>query len=129
MVSRLGIVQINVTDLARAKVFYVDTLGFKSGERFGPNEPFELENRDGPTILVYLVEKSVPSDYPHQTGALLVFYTDDIERTVRDWKAKGVTFINIAWSRDESGIADTPFGRFIAFRDPFGNVHELLEPR
>lgn len=129
MTLRLGIAQINVTDLAQAKSFYIDTLGFKAREIFGPNRPFALEIGGGPTVLVYEVKKSISYDYPNQTGVVLVFYTDDIESTIRDWKAKGVSFIKIGWSKDESGIAETPFGPFIAFRDPFGNVHELLQPR
>ncbi len=79
-------------------------------------------------MLVYGVERSVPVDYGKQTGVTLVLYTDDIEATVGGWRAAGVEFIPIEWSEDETGIAGCPFGRFIAFRDPFGNVHELLEP-
>ena len=129
MALRLGIAQINVTDLATARTFYEDSLGFKVRERFGPTGAFELDTTDGPTILIYPVEKAVPAGYPNQTGTVLVFFTDDIDRTVRDWQSKGVAFIKIAWSEDEGGIAETPYGRFIAFRDPSGNVHELLEPR
>lgn len=131
MTLGFGIAQmnINVTDLTRAKAFYADTLGFKARERFGPDAPFELVFASGPVVMVYRVERVVPFDYPKQTGTVLVFSTDDIQRTVRDWKAKGVSFIRIAWSKDESGIAETPLGPFIAFRDPFGNVHELLQPR
>jgi hypothetical protein len=58
----------------------------------------------------------------------LAFVTDDIAGTVAAWRAKGVDFIRIPWSSDPSGIADSPYGPFIAFRDPSGNVHELLQP-
>jgi catechol 2,3-dioxygenase-like lactoylglutathione lyase family enzyme len=129
MAFRTGIVQINVTDLGSARAFYGESLGIPLIEKFGPDAPFELDLGPGPTVLVYQVERSVPVDYGHQTGVTLVIYTDDIAETVGAWRAAGVEFIPIEWSEDETGIAGCPFGRFIAFKDPFGNVHELLEPR
>jgi|GEM_PF-780716 len=127
---RVGIVQINVTDLDEAWQFYVDTLGLRGNWVMGRGNPFELQmGSDTPTVLVYQVQSAVKRNYPNETGVTLVFYTDDIRSTVTEWKAKGVSFVPIPWARDESGIAGTPFGPFIAFEDPFGNVHELLEPR
>jgi catechol 2,3-dioxygenase-like lactoylglutathione lyase family enzyme len=125
---RLGIVQINVTDLREAWRFYVETLGLNGVERLGRGKPFHLDLQNGPAILVYPVQQKAERRYPDDTGVTLVFYTSDIRKTVETWKQKGVEFVAIAWSREASGIADTPFGPFIAFRDPFGNVHELLQP-
>ena len=126
---RLGIAQINVTDVVAARRFYRDTLGFAIREPFGDDAPFELDVGDGPTVLVYHVDKMVPADYPDGTGTTLVFYTEDLDATVARWRDAGVELIRIAWSEEESGVAPCPYGRFIAFRDPFGNVHEVLEPR
>jgi hypothetical protein len=126
----VGLVQINVTDLDEAWNFYVGMLRIPGKRTLGTGKPFELEVGSGsPKVLVYSVEKTVTRDYPNETGVTLVFYTDNIRRTVAEWKMRNVRFIPIAWSKEESGIADTPFGPFIAFRDPFGNVHELLEPK
>ena len=130
MQIEVGIVQINVTDLAEAWRFYVDTLGLRGKESLGHGKAFELDLGSGaPTVLVYPVPRIREYKYSVETGVTLVFYTNDIRAAVADWKAKGVSFISIAWSRDESGIANSPFGPFIAFRDPFGNVHELAQPR
>ena len=127
---RVGMAQINVTDLDEAWRFYVDQLGIGGRQTLGPGKPFELEpGTGGLTVLVYPARHLTKLDYPNGTGVTLIFFTDDIHATVAEWKAKGVSFIRIGWAKDESGIADTPFGPFIAFRDPFGNVHELLEPR
>lgn len=126
---KAGIIQINVTDLKVAWQFYVETLGLPGKQSLGPNRPFEIDiGSDGPTILIYPVPQQAQRNYPDATGITLVFHTDNIQATVADWKAKGVTFIPIKWAKDESGLGDTPFGPFIAFQDPFGNVHELLEP-
>jgi predicted enzyme related to lactoylglutathione lyase len=130
MSIRVGIVQINVTDLLRAWEFYVETLGIRGKWPLGPGKAFELELEVGsPMVLVYPVDRMAQSNYPHGTGVTLVFYTDNIEHTFTEWYSKGVNFISIAWSQDARGMAETPFGTFIAFSDPFGNVHELLEPR
>jgi hypothetical protein len=128
MALRVGITQINVTDLAVAWSFYVETLGIPGRWSLGPGKPFELDLGPGPQVLVYRVTRISPRTYPDDTGVTLVFYTDDILRTVTDWRAAGVEFIPIDWATDPSGIAPTPFGPFIAFRDPFANVHELLQP-
>lgn len=128
MALQVGIVQINVTDLGRAWSFYVDVLGMRGAWNIGPGRPFELDLGSGPTVLVYAVREMVQRRYPDDTGVTLVFFTDDIKTMVATWRARGVAFVPIAWADSPDGIAPTPFGRFIAFRDPFGNVHELLEP-
>lgn len=128
MAFHAGMLQINVTDLHEARRFYRDTLGLPVREPFGADGPFELDLGPGPTVFVYQVAKSIPVEYGEQTGLTLVIYTDDLDGNVADWRAKGVELIPIAWSEDESGIAACPYGRFIAFRDPFGNAHELLQP-
>ena len=123
-----GLIQINVTDLHDARTFYGETLGIPIRERFGPDGPFELDIGGGPPVLVYQVPKSVPVEYGEQTGVTLVLYTDDIESIVATWQERGVDLIRIPWSEEKSGIAPCPYGRFIAFRDPFGNALEVLEP-
>ncbi|MDB5032831.1 MAG: Glyoxalase/bleomycin resistance protein/dioxygenase [Chlorobi bacterium] len=126
MAVNIGIVQINVTDLDRAKRFYGDILGYEITG--GTSGVATIESNGGPALLLYPVKNAAPVDYPNQTGTTIVLYVDDIEKTVAEWRGRGVEFIPIAWSTDASGIADCPFGRFIAFRDPFGNVHEILQP-
>ena len=128
MTLRLGLVQINVTDLDAAWRFYVETLGIRGVRNFGTGKAFHLELSGGPGVLVYPVGQRRIHRYPEETGATLVFHTPNLPETVASWKRKGVEFIKIAWSTDATGIAESPFGPFIAFRDPFGNVHELLQP-
>ena len=40
---------------------------------------------------------------------------------------KGIEFIPVPWSEDDTGIGSCPFGSFIAFKDPDGNTHEILQ--
>jgi len=127
MAIHLGIVQINVTDPAVAWKFYVDTLGL-SGRWLAGRRAFELAIPAGPMVLVYPATRATPNGYPDGTGVVLVLYTDDLDSAVKQWRARDVEFIPIGWAEDESGIGRSPYGRFIAFRDPSGNVLELLEP-
>jgi predicted enzyme related to lactoylglutathione lyase len=124
---KIGLLQINVTCLQKAKEFFVGVLGITHRESLGPEAPFELVLEGEPKVLVYLVDQPVVSEYENQ-GTTIVFYTDDLDGTMMRWKEKGVEFLRIPWSEEESGAAGCPFGRFIAFKDPFGNVFELLQP-
>lgn len=128
MKCTVGIIQINVTDLDEARRFYFDILGFNDTKQWNVSSVASLEAENAPQILLYPVSEMVPVDYPNQTGTTIVFYVDDLDRTIEEWRTRGVEFIPIAWSTDESGIGNSPFGRFIAFRDPFGNIHEILQP-
>ena len=136
---RIGMTVIMIpnklVDRQKAKEFYVKTLGLNelienpfTGEKLDANSPLILCNGKDSIILLYGVDKLSKADYLNKPGTTLVFYVDDIDKTYKNWKAKGVEFIKILWSEEESGIANCPFGRFIAFRDPFGNVHEILQP-
>jgi catechol 2,3-dioxygenase-like lactoylglutathione lyase family enzyme len=124
---RLGICQMFVTDLEKAKSFYVDTLGFQLAQKqVSGVVTLSLEN--DPLVLLYPAKTVVHAEYPDKAGTFPVFFIENIESTVAAWNDKKVEFLKIAWSQEKSGIGDCPFGRFIAVRDPFGNVFEILEP-
>jgi catechol 2,3-dioxygenase-like lactoylglutathione lyase family enzyme len=127
---RVGLIQINVRDREASRRFYVDVLGLREKKTgFGPEGPVLLANPGGPDLLVYAAPKAAKSAYPDGTGVVLVFYVKDLDATIRRWRRRRVRFVRIGWSQEASGAADCPFGRFVAFRDPSGTVHEVLEPR
>jgi len=101
-----------------AKRFYCDILGFGLTEEF--SEVLVLEH-EGPQLVIHKAQKPAVIDYPNECQTLLVIEVRDINAAVRDFKAKGVAFVQ------DNPISATP-GRYIGFRDPFGNVHELLQP-
>jgi hypothetical protein len=135
----IGVAEIDVLDLDAAWQFYVETLGIPGRSvghegqvdpwGVGRGKPFELDLGAGHVVLVYHGSVLTPDVYPEGTGVTLGFFTDDLVGTIAAWRAMGVEFVPIAWSHDASGIGSSPFGPFIAFRDPFGNVHELLQPQ
>ena len=126
MSPRLGLLQINVTDRAMALDFFSKKLGLPCRKGDDATSPFEVD-LGNVTVLVYGVEKLTPSTYATQR-ITPVIQTDDLVRTIDKWTRAGVEFVPIEWASETSGIASCPYGRFIAFRDPFGNVFELLQP-
>src|SRR5688500_2746137 len=73
---RIGIIQINVTDLDEAWEFYVNKLGVSGVQRMGRGRPFELILSSAVLVLVYPATTVLRNGYPTSTGVILVFYTD-----------------------------------------------------
>ncbi len=121
------LIQINVSDVRRAEDFYVGLLGFAKDEDASFRNVTVLTSAHGFPVLLYPVRDVVERPYPESTGPMLVIEVEDIFRTKAEWEQKGVEFIPIPWSEDDSGIAGCPFGNFIAFKDPDGNVHEIIQ--
>jgi len=81
----------------------------------GPNSPNLL--------LARAVGDEQSSRIGNQAGGrvFLFLYTDDFWRDFRSFKAKGVVFIREP--REE------PYGTVAVFRDLYGNLWDLLQPR
>jgi len=114
-------------NLAKAKEFYVDTLGFKlNDESMGLN----LELPGGAGLFIY--EKD---DHQPATFTVLNFLVDDIEKKVDELRGKGIKFEEISFSdeakTDEKGIMRGKAanqGPDIAwFKDPAGNFIAIME--
>ncbi|MEE9410167.1 MAG: VOC family protein [Candidatus Heimdallarchaeota archaeon] len=117
---KVGMVQINVTDLDKAIEWYTKVLGFELSEKhYYPPVAVDLVN-DGIRLLLYKAEKETKLDYPNQSQSLIIFESDDISAKIKDMKEKGVELIY-------EEAKEFPAGLFTAFRDPFGNVHEIVE--
>ena len=109
---------IPVKDMAKAKKFYEDTLGLKEVGHFG-DEVVTL--RSGKSdILVYRSEFAGTNKATAMTWTL----GDDIEKTVRELKSKGVSFEHY----DMPGLkldGDVYVGdgmKVAWFKDPDGNT-------
>lgn len=114
---KVCMLQLNVTDIEEAKRFYCGILGFTLKEDHGEILVFEHE---GPALVVHKVTKSTRIDYPDMAQTLFVLEEPDIHGAIRRMSAQGVEFIQ------SEPIQATP-GLYIGFRDPFGNVLELLQ--
>jgi catechol 2,3-dioxygenase-like lactoylglutathione lyase family enzyme len=126
----LGLVSLVVRDYDEALAFYVDTLGFQLVE---DSKVAEQAKRwvvvrppgAGPCALL-LARASTPEQIAHignQTGGrvFLFLYTDDFERDHATYLRRGVEFVRPP--------QDMPYGRVAVFKDLYGNLWDLLQPR
>jgi len=126
----IGLVSLVVHDYDEAIAFYVGVLGFsliedslvpEQDKRWivvGP--PGSTETR---LPLARASNPQLSSRVGNQTGGrvFLFLYTDDFTRDYRAFKDKGVVFV-----REPS---QQPYGTVAVFRDPWGNLWDLLQPR
>ena len=117
---RLGMMMIFVSDLAEAKRFYRDVLGFPLKAESGRRLDFVHEGCD---FVAFRCEKNAPvEDYSRVARSVFVFEVPSVDEAMDDLRARGVRFLH-----DQP--AENDFSRYAAFVDPFGNVHEIYEPR
>jgi predicted enzyme related to lactoylglutathione lyase len=111
-----------VDDIGKAKEFYGQTLGLKVKELdVGQEEPILELHLGGnrPAVLIYPKPDFTPATY-----TILNFPVDDVEATVDELAAKGITFERYeGFEQDEKGIDSCgPAGGIAWFTDPAGNI-------
>jgi glyoxylase I family protein len=115
---KLSTLLLFVPDLAEAKRFYGDVLGFPLVRE---TETLAVFRHEGADLAAFLCERSAsPDDYSRSARSAFVFGVPSVDRAMRELSARGVTFLHKAPS-------EGPLGRYAAFVDPFGNVHEIGE--
>jgi lactoylglutathione lyase len=114
----LAMLMIVAPDLTRAEEFYGTVLGFVLKSR----EPRHLVfAHDGADLVIFQgTANAVSAPHGEAASTTFVFAVPSLDAAMPALKAKGVAFLHAA-------PATGPFGRYAAFRDPFGNVLELLE--
>lgn len=130
MKQSIGLVSLVVPDYDEAIAFYVGVLGFNLVEdSFVPEQnkrwvvvapPGSRETR---LLLARAASSEQASRIGNQTGGrvFLFLYTDDFARDYGAYKAKGVVFVREP--------VQQPYGTVAVFRDPWGNLWDLLQPR
>ncbi|MDX5476126.1 MAG: VOC family protein [Bacillaceae bacterium] len=116
--SQVCVIGIYVPDIQKAIDFYTTVLGFEVNKQYG-SKIVTLVHGDLPIVLEES-EKFTYNAYSNTSGVVLGLKTDDIEHTVKMLKEHNVDFI-----LEEP--AECPPGKYISFRDPFGNVLEFLQ--
>jgi catechol 2,3-dioxygenase-like lactoylglutathione lyase family enzyme len=107
-----------VDDLPAAKRFYTTVLGLTVLEE---NGMLRIEIGNDKSVLVYPKRDHVPA-----TFTVLNFPVGDIEDTVRDLRAAGVTFQEYP-QVDELGIFRGGGPLIAWFTDPAGNIFSVLQ--
>ena len=111
---------IFVPDLAEAKRFYCDILGFGLKAQSGNRLSFVHEGCD---FIAFKCERTAAVDeYSQVARSVFVFEVASVDEALHDLRERGVSFLH-----DEP--AENEFSRYAAFLDPFGNVHEIYEPK
>ncbi len=109
---------IFVSDLAEAKRFYCDVLDFPLKSESGNRLEFTHEGVD---FIAFKCENdSIMEDYSNIARSVFVFEVESVEEKMSALIEKGVKFLH-------QTPAENDFSRYAAFRDPFGNVHEIFE--
>ena len=128
--QRLGLVSLVVIDYDEALDFYVGKLGFELIE----DTPMSEQNKrwvvvappgSGQTRLL-LARASTPeqaASVGNQTGGrvFLFLYTDDLQRDFDLYRKRGIEFVRAPKAE--------AYGTVAVFRDLYGNLWDLLEPK
>jgi catechol 2,3-dioxygenase-like lactoylglutathione lyase family enzyme len=124
---RFHLATIVVDDYDEAIAFYVGTLGFVLTEDtdLGGGKRWVVVHPDpsGTGILLAKADGDrQAAAVGAQAGGRVSFflYTDDIERDVAVWTARGVRFIETIRSEE--------YGKVTVFLDLYGNPWDLIEP-
>jgi predicted enzyme related to lactoylglutathione lyase len=116
----------SVDNLEKAKEFYGTTLGIPLEEHM-PGFMVTLKLKEGSyDVSIFLKKHHVPA-----TSAILNFQVDNITRTMEELSRKGVTFEHYDGEEDvftdEKGIAEAGGIKVSWFKDPAGNLLQLIE--
>ncbi|MFD1606501.1 VOC family protein [Oceanobacillus luteolus] len=118
MGNEVCVISIYVPNMSEAIDFYTNILGFEVNRQYGP-KIVSLVHGELPIVL----EENENATYHNDnktTGIALGLKTEDIHETTKALKEKDVNFI-------VEEPTDCPPGKYISFKDPFGNVLEYLQ--
>jgi predicted enzyme related to lactoylglutathione lyase len=117
---KLELVAIPVTDVDRAKAFYVEQAGFNADHDHRVSETlrFVQLTPPGSACSIALGEGVTDAEPGSVRGMQLV--VDDIEVAHSELSGRGV---------DVGAVQEFPWGRFVFFSDPDGNAWSVQEVR
>ena len=113
---------IPAQDVVRARQFYEEKLGLKPKEMVGGGVAYEFGGHTG--CFLY------PTPHAGTSQASQAFWqVDDVEREVKDLKARGVVFEDYdePGMKTVDGIMSSPDGKAAWFKDTEGNIMALIE--
>ena len=115
---KLAMLMIVAPDLAQARAFYGATLGFALKSE--TTRRLVFAHRDADLVIFKGSAGAPPSQHGAAASTTFVFAVPALDAVIADLRSRGVEFLHAAPVQGE-------FGRYAAFKDPFGNVLELLE--
>jgi catechol 2,3-dioxygenase-like lactoylglutathione lyase family enzyme len=115
-VMRFDHLRIPVTDLARSRRWYVDTLGLRVEFEVPDRQTVALQDSSDFTIFLQEVSSRV-----EPLGCALWFQVADVDSTHAEWSARGVAFAH--------GPQKSYWGYGAELRDPDGYLVRLWDER
>ncbi|MGG5752700.1 glyoxalase superfamily protein [Zafaria sp. Z1313] len=118
MDMKLELVPVPVTDVDRAKSFYVDQIGFVADHdhRVSPELRFVQLTPQGSACSIVIGEGITEMTPGAQQGLLMV--VDDADAAREELAGRGV---------EVSPVDEQDWGRFVYFSDPDGNTWSLQQ--
>ena len=115
---KLELVAVPVSDVDRAKAFYIERLGFIADHDHQVDEHvrFVQLTPSGSACSIAIGEGVIDTEPGSVHGLQLV--VDDIEAARAELRARGV---------EPGDVQDFPWGRFVFFADPDGNRWAVQE--
>ena len=118
MDMKLELVPVPVSDVDRAKSFYVDLVGFNADHDHHVTDTLRFVQLTPPgSACSIVIGQGITSMAPGSQQGLQVVVTD-IEVAQRELSGRGVAV---------SEIDDQPWGRFVYFKDPDGNTWSVQQ--
>lgn len=119
---KLELVAVPVSDVDRAKAFYVDQVGFNPDHDHQVNEQLRFVQLTPPGSACSIAIGTFPTGMAPGSLKGLQVVVADIEQARAHLVSRGV---------DVTDIEDLPWGRFVHFSDPDGNAWNVqqLPPR
>jgi predicted enzyme related to lactoylglutathione lyase len=119
MFRKVAFTMYPITDVARARRFYEETLGLKLGSMGNQGEHYWIEY-DLPEGGCVGLTNFIPDKPSDSAGGTIAFEVEDLDKLIADLKTKGVTF--------KGDVIVSPVCRMAVCLDSEGNsilLHQL----
>jgi len=115
---RLELVAVPVSDIDRAKAFYVEQVGFNADHDHSPTDEIRFVQLTPPGSACSIAIGQGLVDAAPGSAKGLQLVVDDAQAAHDDLASRGVAV---------SDVQDFPWGRFVFFSDPDGNAWAVQE--
>ena len=115
---KLELVQVPVSDVDRAKAFYVDQIGFNADHDHQVTDELRFVQLTPPGSACSIAIGTGLSQMAPGSVEGLQIVIDDADAAHAELKSRGV---------EVSDVQDLPWGRFVFFSDPDGNSWSLQQ--
>jgi glyoxylase I family protein len=107
-----------VQNLQVSQEFYVNVLGLDLVEEH--SDCIKLKAGHHEVIMFQGTMESTEYKHGYNANSTLLFIVNDLDNKINDFKSRGVVFIHERPNKNR-------WGRYAAFKDPSGIIHELFE--